>query len=107
MKSGNPEHPEDKLYNATFHIKTQNPILNDKLPNNYLKTSDGFYIIDVFSNQLGAVSGYIDPSVTGLITQIRIHIPKKSDTWIIISEIDFSSKDSDLGYKSKIINTRK
>lgn len=92
IKSGNPEHPEDKLYNATFHIKPQRPIPSEKVPKNYIPTSDNFYIIDVFDNQLGTIKGKIDPNVTGLITEARIHIPTKCDTWIIISEIDFSSK---------------
>lgn len=92
IKSGNPEHPEDKLYNATFHIKPQRPIPKEKIPQNYIPTSDSFYIIDVFDNQLGTIKGKMDPNVTGLITEARIHIPTKSDTWILISEIDLSSK---------------
>lgn len=90
MKSGNPEHPEDKLYNATFHIKPEHPIPSDRVPSSYSLTSDSFYIIDQFSNDLGTVSGHIDPQVTGKISQIRIHIPNASETWIILSEIDFS-----------------
>lgn len=91
VKSGNPEHPDDKLYNASFHIKTVNPIEPHRLPKSYIPTSDKFYIIDKFSNELGTVRGTIDPAVTGKIAQIRIHIPNSSETWIIISEIDFSA----------------
>ena len=91
MKSGNPEHPDDKLYNATLHIKTLKPVDESRLPRDYIPTSDDFYIIDRFSNELGTVSGKIEPSLVGQITQIRIHIPSSSETWVIISEIDFAS----------------
>lgn len=68
-----------------------NPIELQRLPKNYLLTSDSFYIIDTFSNVLGTVRGTIDPNVTGKISQVRIHIPNSSETWIIISEIDLST----------------
>ncbi|RMZ93231.1 alpha-1-3-mannosyl-glyco 4-beta-N-acetylglucosaminyltransferase B, partial [Brachionus plicatilis] len=106
IKSGNPEHPEDKLYNATFHIKTQRPIQTEKIPKNYILTSDNFYIIDTFSNQLGTIKGKIDPNVTGLISEVRIHIPTKSDTWVIISEIDLSSKDKNEKKVSKFVSSK-
>ena len=92
IKSGNPEHPDDKLYNATFHIMPEKPILGTKLPDTYAKLTDGFYMIDKFSNELGIVSGELDPSLVGKLTKIRIHIPQASETWIIISEIDFAQK---------------
>lgn len=91
IKSGNPEHPDDKLYNATFHIKTVNPIPDAQLPEDYLVTSDNFYIVNKFSNELGTVGGTLNGNLTGPVSQIRIHIPNASETWIIISEIDFSS----------------
>ena len=92
MKSGNPEHPEDRLYNATFQIKTINKIAAHKLPPDCVQTSDGFYIINKFSNDLGTVSGYLNTDIVGAISQIRVHIPAASETWIILSEIDFSTK---------------
>ena len=95
IKSGNPEHPDDRLYNATLHIKTVDPIAEAKVPSGYIKTSDGFWIIDKFSNELGIVSGEIDPNATGKISQIRIHIPNSYETWIIITEVNFSSKLND------------
>jgi hypothetical protein len=53
---------------------------------------DGFYTIDRFDAALGSVKGYIDPAVTGQISAIRIIIPEKSETWIILSEIEFSTE---------------
>ena len=67
-------------------------IESSKLPKEYSKLSDGFYMIDHFSNSLGTVSGVLDPDLTGKITKIRIHIPQASETWIIVSEIEFSQK---------------
>ena len=78
-----------------MHIKTVNPIPDTKLPSSYVKTSDDFYIIDKFSNEIGIVSGEIDPKITGKISQIRIHIPNSYETWIIVTEINFSSKPND------------
>jgi len=63
-----------------------------KLPKEYTKSSDGFYMIDQFTNSMGTVSGFIDPNVVGKINKIRITIPQASETWIIVSEIDFSQK---------------
>lgn len=56
---------------------------------------DGFYIINKFSAALGIVTGFIDPDVTGPISAVRIVIPSASETWIILSEIDFSTKKID------------
>ena len=41
---------------------------------------------------MGTVSGILDPNIVGKISKIRITIPKSSETWIIVSEIDFSQK---------------
>jgi hypothetical protein len=95
IKSGNPEHPDDKLYNSTLHIKPEAPIPDNIIPKNYVKTSDDFYVVDSFSNELGFVDGSLDPKIVGKIKEIRIHIPTSSETWIIITEINFSSKPVD------------
>lgn len=91
IKSGNPEHPDDKLYNATFQVKPEKPIELNNLPDNYKQAGQGFYMINRFSNALGMVSGTIDPNITGKISQIRIIIPFASETWIILSEIEFAT----------------
>lgn len=90
IKSGNVEHPDDKLQNASLHIKTENPIPDSILPKNYVKTSDDFYVIDSFSKDVGVVGGTIDPEITGKITDVRIHISSSSDTWILITEISLT-----------------
>ena len=79
-----------------------NPIAKEKLPSSYLELEDGFYKIDDFSNELGSVSGLLEPNVVGQITKVRIQIPNPSETWIIVSEIDFSQKPVD--NRSKLIS---
>ena len=101
IKSGNPEHPDDKLYNATFQINPSRKINPKHLPKDYEEIEDGFYIINRFSAALGIVTGYIDPDITGPISKIRIVIPNASETWIILSEIDFSTKIID---KEKLLS---
>ncbi len=95
IKSGNPEHPDDKLFDATLQIKPVNKIGDkSKLPSGYELTSDGFLIIDKFSSQLGTVSGEINADVVGELSEIRIHIPHTQETWILINEINFSTEKS-------------
>jgi len=93
IKSGNPEHPDDKLYDATFQIKPVKEIDNKSiLPSNYELTTDGFLIIDKFSSQLGTVMGEINVDIVGKLSEIRIHIPHTLETWILINEIHFSTE---------------
>ena len=103
IKSGNPEHPDDRLYNASLQIRTERAIPSDKLPKTYTKLNE-FYCIDKFSNSLGVVSGLIDPQVTGPITHVRIHIPVARQTWVIISEIDFATQIESKSAVSKMIS---
>jgi hypothetical protein len=90
------------LFNATLHVKPERPIAPGKAPANYRKTKDDFYVIDQFSAQLGIASGTIDSDLIGPLTHIRIHIPIARETWVIISEINFSSAD-----ESKTTSTKK
>jgi len=62
------------------------------LPVEFKEIEDGYYIINTFSGALGIVTGHINPEVTGPISKIRIVIPNACETWIIISEIEFSTK---------------
>jgi hypothetical protein len=92
IKSGNPEHPDDKLFDATLQIKPEKEIEDkSKLPSKYELTSDGFLIIDKFSSELGSVSGEINVDVVGKLSEIRVHIPHTLETWILINEIHFST----------------
>lgn len=77
-----------------------------QMPANYQPLPDGYYIIDKFEAS-GSVKGYIDPVVTGRISSVRIVIPEKSETWIILSEIELSTEkisaqEREFALKSKI-----
>lgn len=93
MRSGSPEHPNDKLYNSTFEVRFQSNAEpgDHQLPSSYNKTSDGYYIIDRFSNTLGTVSGTIDAEQYGPLKSIRIRIESAFETWIIITDIFFAT----------------
>ena len=108
VKSGNPEHPDDKLYNASLQIKPVRPIEESKVPKNYVKTKDDFYIIDTFSEtQIGVASGFINSEITGPLSQIRIQISETRETWVIISEISFSTTvENTKPAQSKMISLR-
>jgi hypothetical protein len=106
IKSGNPEHPSDKLYDAVLQIKLKNDI--KKLPAQYKRTKDNYISIDSFSNELGHVKGTLDANLFGLITDLRILISKASESWIIISEIDLTSKDKNAQKTlAKLLTTKK
>jgi hypothetical protein len=59
---------------------------------NFKEIDDGYYIINQFSEALGLATGYLNPEIIGPISKIRIVIPNASETWIILSELDFSTK---------------
>jgi hypothetical protein len=84
-----------------------NPIRDDLVPSNYRLTTDNFYIIDTFSNDLGTFSGNINVNITGKISQFRIHIPVSYETWIIITEIFFSTQPPSNQQSSTILSAIK
>lgn len=89
IKSGSPEHPDDKLFNSTVQIQPEKQL--KEIPRGYYKTTDDFYIVGRFSHDLGVASGNIDINVFGKISKFRVHISTASENWILISEIDFSN----------------
>merc|ERR1719468_326820 len=91
IKSGNPEHPDDKLRHSSFQIQTLNEIPKNKLPTEYIRHKDRFYTVNKFSSDLGIVSGTLKPEITGKISKLKINIPEASETWIILSEIDIAT----------------
>ncbi|KAL5013048.1 hypothetical protein ScPMuIL_011599 [Solemya velum] len=84
FRSGNVDHPDDKLYNATVELQ---PDTSDLVSNfsSYKKSDDGYFVVGSFDKS-GLASGNIG-STMGRITSMQIHIHNKSDNWVIISEI--------------------
>uniref|UniRef100_A0A8D3E803 Alpha-1,3-mannosyl-glycoprotein 4-beta-N-acetylglucosaminyltransferase A n=1 Tax=Scophthalmus maximus TaxID=52904 RepID=A0A8D3E803_SCOMX len=76
FRSGNQEHPGDKIENTTVEI----------LPNKekYKRTEDRFYRIGQFER--GVAEGAVDPSFNPVLA-LRLSVLKDSAVWAIVSEI--------------------
>lgn len=84
FRSGNIEHPGDKLFNTTVEVLPAQTIkINDAL-GKYQKTEDGFLRIGAFVN--GLAEGSVDQLI-GNILAIRLTILSESPVWALISEI--------------------
>uniref|UniRef100_A0A8C4PXT6 Alpha-1,3-mannosyl-glycoprotein 4-beta-N-acetylglucosaminyltransferase B n=1 Tax=Eptatretus burgeri TaxID=7764 RepID=A0A8C4PXT6_EPTBU len=91
FRSGNVEHPGDKLFNCTVEVL---PALNDagkatlrdvrEQSSSYTRTDDGFFRVGAFVN--GLAEGTIDPTL-GQINSVRLSILADSPVWVLISEI--------------------
>ncbi|XP_053317064.1 alpha-1,3-mannosyl-glycoprotein 4-beta-N-acetylglucosaminyltransferase-like protein MGAT4D [Spea bombifrons] len=82
FKSGNIEHPGDKLFNTTVAVL---PVQNiENLPGGLQKDEDGFVQIGKFLN--GIAEGEINRSL-GKIKAIRLKVLSESPVWALLSEI--------------------
>ncbi|NWU44633.1 MGT4B acetylglucosaminyltransferase, partial [Hylia prasina] len=89
FRSGNMEHPGDKLFNTTVEVLPADETLRKKLVDNgskfnYPATKDGYLKIGAFEN--GIAEGNISQSV-GRIRAIRLSITSDSPVWAILSEV--------------------
>uniref|UniRef100_A0A8C3E7N0 Alpha-1,3-mannosyl-glycoprotein 4-beta-N-acetylglucosaminyltransferase B n=1 Tax=Corvus moneduloides TaxID=1196302 RepID=A0A8C3E7N0_CORMO len=92
FRSGNIEHPEDKLFNTTVEVLPFDSLQSDKealqegrgAVVKYRRTADGYIQIGSFSK--GIAEGEVDPSF-GPLEAIRLSIQTDSPVWIILSEI--------------------
>uniref|UniRef100_UPI00398F1C51 alpha-1,3-mannosyl-glycoprotein 4-beta-N-acetylglucosaminyltransferase B-like n=1 Tax=Pristiophorus japonicus TaxID=55135 RepID=UPI00398F1C51 len=92
FRSGNVEHPGDKLFNTTVEVLPADKSEFEKksLHNNnikypkYKETEDGYYRIGAFRN--GIAEGEVDASI-GKIEAIRLSILSESPVWVLLSEI--------------------
>ncbi|XP_057232032.1 alpha-1,3-mannosyl-glycoprotein 4-beta-N-acetylglucosaminyltransferase B isoform X3 [Malurus melanocephalus] len=92
FRSGNIEHPEDKLFNTTVEVLPFDSLQSDKealqegrgTAVKYRRTADGYIQIGSFSK--GVAEGEVDPSF-GPLEAIRLSIQTDSPVWIILSEI--------------------
>uniref|UniRef100_A0A3P9JE21 Alpha-1,3-mannosyl-glycoprotein 4-beta-N-acetylglucosaminyltransferase A n=1 Tax=Oryzias latipes TaxID=8090 RepID=A0A3P9JE21_ORYLA len=84
FRSGNQEHPGDKIENTTVEIlpvSVENELLTkDKSK----RTEDRFYRIGHFEK--GVAEGVVDPSFNPIIA-LRLSVQKDSAVWAILSEI--------------------
>ncbi|NWR66599.1 MGT4B acetylglucosaminyltransferase, partial [Bucorvus abyssinicus] len=89
FRSGNVEHPGDKLFNTTVEVLPADETLRKELVDsgskfNYPATKDGYLKIGAFEN--GIAEGSIDQSI-GKIQAIRLSINSASPVWAILSEV--------------------
>uniref|UniRef100_A0A7N6F5P8 Alpha-1,3-mannosyl-glycoprotein 4-beta-N-acetylglucosaminyltransferase A n=1 Tax=Anabas testudineus TaxID=64144 RepID=A0A7N6F5P8_ANATE len=83
FRSGNQEHPGDKIENTTVEIlPARETGLQTK--EKYKRTEDRFYRIGHF--QKGVAEGAVDPSFNPVIA-LRLSVLKDSAVWAIISEV--------------------
>ncbi|XP_037833444.1 alpha-1,3-mannosyl-glycoprotein 4-beta-N-acetylglucosaminyltransferase B [Kryptolebias marmoratus] len=92
FRSGNIEHPGDKLFNTSVevlpfdNIQAEKEALTEgreKTPK-YHRTDDGFIRIGKFQN--GIAEGEVDPSF-GPLEAMRLSVITDSPVWVILSEI--------------------
>ncbi|XP_069945312.1 alpha-1,3-mannosyl-glycoprotein 4-beta-N-acetylglucosaminyltransferase B isoform X3 [Cherax quadricarinatus] len=94
FRSGNVEHPSDRLYNTTVEVLPTQPLSN--LPDylkRKLKTTEDSYIIVGDFDDMGVAEGTIDESF-GEIKSLRLNVHVESDNWAILSEIHIETADS-------------
>ncbi|XP_064637027.1 alpha-1,3-mannosyl-glycoprotein 4-beta-N-acetylglucosaminyltransferase B-like [Lineus longissimus] len=91
LKSGNREHPGDQFFNTTIeilplaHVDKQAGVLtNSDSQEDYQITGDGYLIVGNFTG--GVAYGIVSKNV-GLVSQLRLHVQKESQNWVVLSEI--------------------
>ncbi|XP_075357146.1 alpha-1,3-mannosyl-glycoprotein 4-beta-N-acetylglucosaminyltransferase-like protein MGAT4D isoform X1 [Mycteria americana] len=89
FRSGNMEHPGDKLFNSTVEVLPADEMLRKELVDNgskfnYPATKDGYLKIGAFEN--GIAEGSINQSI-GKIQAIRLSVNSDSPVWAILSEV--------------------
>uniref|UniRef100_A0A663NB64 MGAT4 family member D n=1 Tax=Athene cunicularia TaxID=194338 RepID=A0A663NB64_ATHCN len=84
FRSGNMEHPGDKLFNTTVEVMPAAvKLVENGSKFNYPATKDGYLKIGAFEN--GIAEGSINQSI-GKIQAIRLSVNSDSPVWAILSE---------------------
>ncbi|NXH10201.1 MGT4B acetylglucosaminyltransferase, partial [Bucco capensis] len=89
FRSGNMEHPGDKLFNTTVEVLLADEMLRKEVAENgskfnYPAAKDGYLKIGAFEN--GIAEGTIDQSL-GKLLAIRLAINSDSPVWAVLSEV--------------------
>uniref|UniRef100_A0A665WV35 Alpha-1,3-mannosyl-glycoprotein 4-beta-N-acetylglucosaminyltransferase A n=1 Tax=Echeneis naucrates TaxID=173247 RepID=A0A665WV35_ECHNA len=99
FRSGNQEHPGDKIKNTTVEIlpvsvrkRTQ-----ARMQTRYKRTEDRFYRIGQFEK--GVADGAVDPSFNPVVA-LRLSVLKDSAVWAILSEVTCLRKATSLSLHS-------
>ncbi|KAM4708594.1 alpha-1,3-mannosyl-glycoprotein 4-beta-N-acetylglucosaminyltransferase-like protein MGAT4D isoform 2-T3 [Discoglossus pictus] len=90
FRSGNIEHPGDKLFNTTVEVlPAENISRNNRGADGLQRDEDGYIQIGKFVN--GIAEGDISPTI-GKIKAIRLKILSESPVWALLSEIFIKMK---------------
>uniref|UniRef100_A0A8B9GA14 MGAT4 family member D n=1 Tax=Amazona collaria TaxID=241587 RepID=A0A8B9GA14_9PSIT len=94
FRSGNMEHPGDKLFNTTVEVLPADEMLKKELVDNgskfnYPATKDGYLQIGAFEN--GIAEGSVN-QLMGKIQAIRLSVNSDSPVWAILSEVSMLTK---------------
>uniref|UniRef100_A0A8K9X7U4 Alpha-1,3-mannosyl-glycoprotein 4-beta-N-acetylglucosaminyltransferase B n=1 Tax=Oncorhynchus mykiss TaxID=8022 RepID=A0A8K9X7U4_ONCMY len=84
FRSGNIEHPGDKLFNTSVEVLPFDVSLGREKTPKYHRTEDGFIRIGVFHN--GIAEGEVDPTF-GPLEALRLSVITDCPVWVILSEI--------------------
>ncbi|XP_055287180.1 alpha-1,3-mannosyl-glycoprotein 4-beta-N-acetylglucosaminyltransferase B [Moschus berezovskii] len=98
FRSGNIEHPEDKLFNTSVEVLPFDNPQSDKealqeghsVTLQYPRSPDGYLQIGSFSK--GVAQGEVDPAF-GPLEALRLSIQTDSPVWVILSEIFLKKAD--------------
>uniref|UniRef100_A0A671KM27 Alpha-1,3-mannosyl-glycoprotein 4-beta-N-acetylglucosaminyltransferase A n=1 Tax=Sinocyclocheilus anshuiensis TaxID=1608454 RepID=A0A671KM27_9TELE len=83
FRSGNQEHPGDKIENTTVEILPFSDA-ESKTKEKYKRTEDRFYKLAQFEK--GVAEGTVDPAFNPVVA-VRLKVQKDSAVWAIISEV--------------------
>lgn len=93
FRSGNPEHPGDKLYNTSVQVLSSSrdsrltaALDNSQHPTEFPLTEDRFYVINHFSHDSGIAEG-TPPSWLGPVDVLRLYVQYPSTSWAILNEV--------------------
>ncbi|KAE8750985.1 hypothetical protein FOCC_FOCC002413 [Frankliniella occidentalis] len=84
FRSGNAEHPSDRLYNTSVEVRPAK-VKHLEPGLGFNVTHDGFVVVGQFDG-MGVCEGNVDFTL-GPISVLRIYIHSESDKWAILSEI--------------------
>ncbi|MGH0133007.1 UNVERIFIED_CONTAM: hypothetical protein FKN15_015290 [Acipenser sinensis] len=91
FRSGNIEHPGDKLFNTSVEVQPANKLVLEKMKegllSTYEQTKDGYIRIGAFVN--GVAEGEVPP--VDKITAIRLFIHSNSPVWVLLSEVTYKT----------------
>jgi hypothetical protein len=85
FRSGNHEHPSDKLYNTTIEVLPDQLNEESIVWQQYNTTTDGYLIVGSF-NAFGLAEGSVDNRI-GKLRELRLHVHTESENWVILSEV--------------------